>query len=148
MDEATSNTSLTVVNLSSTGSKYCVNVVAPVYHFLQWVNSPNDNDLKVSGIEILKSIYVPALPDETIEEHFYDVVLSESRKLYRQLVGKHDWSEVRAASLLPMCIMIKWTEIGNINAAYSRHAALERSTPGIAELTTKFKEAINNADKT
>ena len=147
MDEATSNSGLVVKKLSTTNDSYCVNIVAPVYHFLQWINSPNDNDIKVLSVEVLnKSIHQPKLPPE-LEMGFHGTVLNSAQTLYETLTNTHDWPPMRAASVLPMCTMLKWSEVGNIKAAYSRHNSLVRSTPGIAELTILFKEAINNATR-
>ena len=144
MDEATSNTSLVVRRLSTTKDSYCVNIVAPVYHFLQWINSPNDNDIKILSVEVLNgSIHQPKLPGIEEESNFYGCVLHPAQDLYADLVSNHDWPPMRAASVLPMCTMLKWNEVGNIKAAYSRHNSLVRSTPGVAELTILFKEAIN-----
>jgi len=143
MDEATSNSGLVVKKLSTTNDSYCVNIVAPVYHFLQWINSPNDNDIKILSVEVLnKSIHQPKLPPE-LEMGFHGTVLNSAQTLYETLTTTHDWPPMRAASVLPMCTMLKWSEVGNIKAAYSRHNSLVRSTPGIAELTILFKEAIN-----
>ena len=143
MDEATSNSGLVVRKLSTTKDSYCVNIVAPVYHFLQWINSPNDNDIKVLSVEVLnKSIHQPKLPPE-LDMGFYGTVLNSAQTLYETLTNTHNWPPMRAASVLPMCTMLKWSEVGNIKAAYSRHNSLVRSTPGIAELTILFKEAIN-----
>lgn len=143
MDEATSNSGLVVKKLSTTNDSYCVNIVAPVYHFLQWINSPNDNDIKILSVEVLnKSIHQPKLPPE-LEMGFHGTVLNSAQTLYETLTTTHDWPPMRAASVLPMCTMLKWNEVGNIKAAYSRHNSLVRSTPGIAELTILFKEAIN-----
>ena len=143
MDEATSNSGLVVKKLSTTNDSYCVNIVAPVYHFLQWINSPNDNDIKILSVEVLNgSIHQPKLPPE-LEMGFHGTVLNSAQTLYETLTTTHDWPPMRAASVLPMCTMLKWNEVGNIKAAYSRHNSLVRSTPGIAELTILFKEAIN-----